>query len=101
MVVSRTLHAILNKLTSNVDIRAAASLTPEDPGVQADVLECERVAALSDARLKAYLIALPKQLAKMTWNEESGLGKAVDGKNVDLDYQKASVDMRQTSPPTF
>lgn len=66
-------------------------------------MECERVAALSKARLAAYLSGLPKPPAAMTWNQESGLGKTVNGKNVDLDYIKvpASVDIRQTPPPTF
>lgn len=69
-------------------------------------MECERVAALSEARLKTYLAGLPKPPAgadNMTWNQESGLGKTVKGKNVDLDYIKvpASVDIRQTSPPKF
>lgn len=66
-------------------------------------MECERVAALSEARLKTYLAGLPKPPADMTWNQESGLGKTVNGKNVDLDYIKvpASVDIRQTLPPTF
>jgi len=85
------------------DIHVAAALTQDDPDVQADVVECERVATLSEAKLKAYLSGLPKPPAAMTWNQESGLGKTVNGKNVDLDYIKvpASVDIRKTSPPTF
>lgn len=99
--ISITTLVTANRRTLTIqllDFRAAAVLMPADASIQADIVETERLLALTKKEAAAYVARQPKPPPMMSFSQGMSLAEGLDMRYIKL---PPFMDMRAVEPPVF